>query len=284
MRLFSCFFPAILTYFSAVISLQAQNVSLIGNIEAVSTECSGGTKVFSIYGNGSVFSKLYIFKDNKLILSNEMYDDIQQGWSIYCLSHAIIITGTHGSEYRTSAITTDGNKLKLTRIAEHRVPARLRESDSQTIIDIYGDDREGLDTTIVHQVMFNEKFSVSPDEMSTPSLTVRPSYFSEAISEHTTLTTLSKCYNPVAENNYTVAAYTIDDIPGVELVGSSHSLENAGLSFIATNSMCIRGDTYLFGKKDGELRSARISYNEKTKKFRFEAVPLSETPLQPSIE
>ena len=257
----------------------AQRLHVVGEIEAAQTNCSGGTSVFSVYREDVGSSHIYMTKNDNIVYSNESFENMQHIFSFLCMRHAIVVVGTNSSYLGTSVLTVHNGVVELTNFTGHRAPARVHSSKNATIVDIYGDDRRGMDTTVTQHAAFTDVFSVDSVRPAMP-LSLAAGYAPAGEKKEYILTARSLC--EVAHGNsfdtIEAIAYTEDEQSGFITftdppVGAQEKYE---LPFVITNSICTDSAVYFLGKDESSQRVLKFFYDKKTKKYVLQPSSASE--------
>ena len=309
----------------------AQTLTINKRLDIVSTNCTGGTKVFGGQVNSEIRS-LYITKDNLLIYANRDYQDVFNFWSVLCLENVILIQGISNAWETMAAITANGETFSSKQIAAFKSRAKILSSPGQVRVQIYSQWPKD-ENSVGQEIEFNKPFLVPEQYLPHPvnfSSSYTPVNAPKNASKRTSdkngdrgdsahsdsgnnlpaeLTTMSSCYNAAADVHYTAISYTWASASANTPASTTQNAPNnphafldvvaledfytgpasifitgAELPFIATNSMCIEGDTYLFGKNSGKQEAAKISFNPEQKKFKLDPISPQQAPLRPFVE
>lgn len=252
------------------------------HLEAASTDCGDNTQVF-VAGQDSPSPGVYVFKNGYLVFSSAGEMGMGVGMSVVCTKQGIFIHGESPAYYTLDAIVNEGGKLTVKdSIGGGRKPSDIVAGERETRILTYGDDRTGNDDMVVDEQVLTGNFTI-PEDAPKTLMAVKAKHLSPASKKEGLLTALSTCYNEKFSSEYTVSAYeTQDHRPMVDIAYSDALSTAHNLEFVATNSICADGDTYLFGK-DGQNtpRAAEIHYDSGTKQFAITAIKPESAPLRP---
>ncbi len=260
----------------------------VHGVQAVATDCTDGTQVFAVTRDGGR-TGLYVFKGGHLIFSgdglpgDEGSGGLSLATSIMCLKHGIVIHGASPVYSVASALVVEDGRIAFKQVGVGQGQFEVTGNEKATVIRSYKDDSHEDANVAMHTEVLETAFRIPEGNEKMP-LTVTPQYMSGDRKNGSLLTALSDCYADSLGASYTVTAYTTDKKAGqVEIRDGENSASTYFLPFVAGNSMCIAGDTYLFGKSKGRLRVAKLQYNSSIEQFVLERIAPEKAPLLPSL-
>ena len=257
-------------------------------LESASLACTDGTKVFGIKGNGAVSSALLVEKDGFILYYNPEFEDIQHILGVYCLQNAVVVTGVFGVGIVANAFPFSDCRPYPEKVGGNRRGVRIEESQGKTTINSYYDDPfwsvDGKDE-IIKSVSFYKPFKAGLSILYDEKVTFFPEMqIKNPVEQTVQLSTITTCYGRKAPGMYTVLAYTDakgESYTSVKDYGDPTNY-TAPLPFIATNSMCVDGETYFFGMQESLLRAAKLALDAQGT-VSLEIIDPLKAPLRPAI-
>ncbi len=283
----------ILVFTAVFLLLRANNSYALeihaSQLESASLACTDGTKVFGIKENGVISSALLMEKDGFILYYNPEFEDIQHIFGVYCLQNAVVVTGVFGVATLASAFPFSDESPYPEKVGGNRRGPRIEESQGKTTINSYYDDPfwsvDGEDE-IIKSVSFYKPFKAGLSTRYSEKVTFFPEMrIANPVEQTVQLSTITTC------GDNTVLAYTdkkgasymsIEDASASINSGCYTSKYTEPLPFIATNSMCVDGETYLFGMQENTLQAAKFYYDAEEKEH-LEIIDPSTAPLRPAI-
>ena len=182
------------------------------------------------------------------------------------------------------ALILEDGKLLIKPLGGVKGHIEVWTSSTSTVVAGFEDaDTDSDEDGVQSQAELKNVFAIPPDAVKM-MLVVAAKYTLRDVSGQEALTALSSCWHEEGGISYDVAAYTIEKKDGgmVDIItGDDKRTTTETLPFVATNSICQRGETYLFGRNGGTPAAAKISYEPQTKRFTLERIDPKDAPLQP---
>lgn len=271
----------------------AQCLPVEGDLTLAATQCSDNTEIYITRNGFLQYSNVYVFKDKKLIFSEEGNDDILYARSILCLKQGIVIIAIHGNAFSTLVLKSDNGKLSLETLGYRRNPAEVHTTAQETIINLNSIKyRYGLfggwDEEESKQIKLKNTFTATVGK-DHPTLTMRPQVSNiQDINVH--LTSRSWGYVGDALSDYNAEAYIArDGTPYVFCWNDYKTTKNihyppVKLPFVATSGVMGEDNKhYLFGQKDNALQAVELIFDKETQRFRVEPRDPDTIPFKPYL-
>ena len=258
----------------------AQVLPIEGDLTLAATQCSDNTEVYITYNGFLNYSNVYVFKDRKLIFSEEGNSEMYPARNIFCLKQGIVINAEHGNAFSTLLLKSDNGKLSLETLGYRRSPAEVSATDQEATINLnsikfsYGLSGGGWDSEDSKQIKLKNTF-IAKASKHHPSLTMRPQV-SNIQEKDVHLTSRSRNYEG-SYYDYNAEAYIARDGTPYVACYKEYSIEKniyyppVKLPFVATSGALDKDNKhYLFGQKDNALQAVELIFDEKTETFRVE--------------